>query len=304
MTVADRQSKAAATRYEDCIRRCEPCGIAASNTERKGAETWIFRDPIQNIPAQSREHALTVLGSAFNKRNRNSKIIKFGFSTSEDAITWVVFSYLVRSGDLIAVLRHLGLVTNRLGTTEPTVLLWGVPISNGEAGKVIAGKLENACIEFGEKQQSFSEPDIIIDLGPDGLLFIEAKYKARNDQRPAEYEGWSRYKNAPIGWTFDEVRASGCYELARNWCLLSKIAAHRRKTLVNLAPASLFSGPDRERIVRFVDAIKTDPNAQFRTITWSDLLSGMPNPANWFSDFCRSRRGLLGEVALAPIRPF
>src|SRR4051812_24465772 len=106
VTVSDNQIRSGTAReYKDCIRRCEPCGIAASNTRRAGAERWIFRDPVKNIPAESREHVTAVLECAFNKRNRQSRLAKFAFSTSEDAVTWVIFSYLVRSGRLGEALR-------------------------------------------------------------------------------------------------------------------------------------------------------------------------------------------------------
>jgi hypothetical protein len=81
-----------ATQYDDCLRRCEPCGIGASNAADPQAVTYIHRDPLGNIPIESRKGVSRALGEALNARNRESKRRRFGFSTSEDAVTWVVCS--------------------------------------------------------------------------------------------------------------------------------------------------------------------------------------------------------------------
>jgi hypothetical protein len=84
--------------FDDCLRRCEHCRIGASNTADSHSVTYIFRDPLDNIPPESREGVSEVLAQALNVYNRPSKLTNFGFSTSEDAVTWVVFTYLLRSG--------------------------------------------------------------------------------------------------------------------------------------------------------------------------------------------------------------
>jgi hypothetical protein len=40
----------AATRFDDCLRRCERCGIAVSNAVDPGDVTYIHLDPLRNIP--------------------------------------------------------------------------------------------------------------------------------------------------------------------------------------------------------------------------------------------------------------
>ena len=107
-----------ATQFDDCLRRCEPCGIGASNAADPEAVTYIHRDPLENIPIASREGVSEVLDQALNVRNRGSKRLRFGFSTSEDAVTWVVFTYLLRSGQLHAALRRAGLIGEEIWTTH------------------------------------------------------------------------------------------------------------------------------------------------------------------------------------------
>ena len=71
-----------ATQFDNCLRRCEPCGIGASNAADPEAVTYIHRDPLGNIPTESRDGAIQTLGQAFNVRNRESKLRRFVFSTS------------------------------------------------------------------------------------------------------------------------------------------------------------------------------------------------------------------------------
>lgn len=280
-----------ATQFDDCLRRCEPCGIGVSNAADPEAVTYIHRDPLGNIPIESREGAIQALGQAFNVRNREPKRRRFGFSTSEDAVTWVVFTYLLRSGQLLGAVRHAGIIAETTVATVPTLLLWGVPIENGTRGAEIRKQLSDLCTSLQEDPNSFSEPDVIIDLGEDGLVFIEVKHLSGNDLKPADYPGWSRYASAArLGWRIEDVKASGCYELARNWCLLKGVSGGRPATLVNLGPGRLFGGAEGARLNRFVSGLGTDARSHFMKVTWSDLLGSLMGAApDWFSQFCRSR---------------
>ena len=233
----------AATKYSDyCLRRCEACGIGASNTDNPHTVTFIYRDPLGNIPIESREGASEALNQALNVRNRETKRRRFGFSTSEDAVTWVVFTYLFRFDQLLPALRRVGLLADKTSAVAPTLLLWGVPIGDGPRGTVIRKNLSDLCTSLNEDPNSFSEPDVIINLGQGtDLIFIEVKYRSGNDFQTDDYSGWSRYAAAPrLAWQFKNVKTSGCYELARNWCLLKGLAAERPAELVSLGPQNCF----------------------------------------------------------------
>lgn len=219
------------------------------------------------------------------------KLNHFGFSTSEDAVTWVVFDYLFRSNRLPGALRHAGLIGDDAKTVLPQLLLWGVPIGSERRGAIIRQQLRDLCHSLGEDPNSFSEPDVIIALSDDALIFIEVKYLSGNDLRAPDYEGWTRYTSATgLLWKIDDVKASGCYELARNWCLLEKLAAGRPATLVNLGPTKLFSGTEGERLDRFIHALGPDSRLRFRKVTWSDFLQReLGDAPDWFAAFCRKR---------------
>jgi hypothetical protein len=277
--------------FDDCLRRCAPCEIGASNASDRQVVTYIYRDPLKNIPVESREGAAEALSQAFNLRNRDSKRHHFGFSTSEDAVTWVVFTYLLRSGKLHAALWRAGLIANETPIVAPALLLWGAPIRNDARGATIRKRLSELCKSLREDPNSFSEPDVIIDLGESGLIFIEVKYLSGNDSKPDNYSGWSRYASAAtLPWQFEDIKASGCYELARNWCLLKALAADRPASLVNLGPARLFSGAEGGRLDRFISALATDDLSHFKKVKWSDLLGkDWDDMPDWFAQFCRNR---------------
>jgi hypothetical protein len=278
-----------ATRYEDCLRRCEACGLGASNATNSETVTYIYRDPLENIPIEIRDGAESALSNAFNIRNRPSKRRRFGFSSSEDAVTWVVFAYLLRSGLLGECLHHAKIISR--SENLPSLLLWGTAVDDSGPGGKLRERLQILCRRLKEDPQSFSEPDVIVDLGAAGLVFIEVKYRSGNDAKAHDYPGWSRYfPEAGLPWNETEVRASGCYELARNWRLLNGLAEGRPTTLVNLGPSRLFSGTEGARLDRFVSALREDANSSFAKLTWTELLAGVRNSPAWFSDYCRDRK--------------
>ncbi len=286
---------ATAAAFEDCLRRCEPCGIAVSNAADPRSLTFIHRDPLDNIPNESRAGAFEALSQALNIRNRISKRRRFGFSTSEDAVTWVVFTYLLSTGRLADALCRAAQLPNTASATSPALLLWGSPIGGDTRAAELRTELERACAGLEEEPNSFSEPDVVVDLGEAGLIFVEVKYRSGNDRKPPDYRGWDRYARAPgLAWQIDEVRASGCYELARNWCLLKRLAGTKRAALVNLGFDTLFRGDDGRRLDRFVAALGDEPHSHFSKVEWPRLLAGeMSGAPRWFTEFC-GQRNLFG----------
>jgi len=281
---------ARATSFDTCLRRCDKCGVGASNARGKQL-TFIHRHPLANIPKEARCGALEVLSQALNVRSRESKRRRFGFSTSEDAVTWVVFSYLLRSGRLVPALGSAGLLPSVPSEAIPTLLLWGSPLDDEPRARMIASPLAAQCNELGEECDRRSEPDVIIDFGQSGLIFIEVKYLSGNDQLEAQSSKWQRYTSAGrLIWRFDAVKESSCYELARNWCLTKLLSQGRPAVLANLGPPSLFKGKEGARLDRFVQALDTDERSQFAKVSWPSFLrNALDGAPKWFEQFCRER---------------
>jgi hypothetical protein len=112
---------------------CESVG--ASNGRDPKTVTYIFRNPTEAIPEECRSGAEAVLRNALNERNRRSKLTRFGFMpTSEDAVTWVIFTHLLKAGLLPSALTAIGIERASEIETQPLLLLWGVPIGSDKAG--------------------------------------------------------------------------------------------------------------------------------------------------------------------------
>ena len=124
-----------------------------------------------------------------------TKRSRFGFSTSEDAVTWVVFTYLMRSKLLLKALQNVQLAAPDAGHIEPTLLLWGVPVEPTTSGASLRARLSAQCTALGEDKERMSEPDVIVDLGAHGIVFIEVKYLSGNDKKSSSYAGWEKYKS-------------------------------------------------------------------------------------------------------------
>jgi len=104
-------------------------------------------------------------------------------------VTWVVFTYLMRSKLLLKALQNVQLAAPDAGHIEPTLLLWGVPVEPTTSGASLGAKLSAQCTALGEDKEGMSEPDVIVDLGGQGIVFIEVKYLSGNDKKSSSYAG-------------------------------------------------------------------------------------------------------------------
>jgi hypothetical protein len=105
-----------AENWLDCLRRCEGCRVGVSNAMSN--PTIIFDDPRLNIPEEVLDGVLQTLSLALNVRNRENKKRKFGFSTSEDALTWTLFKFLSDSRKLTGVPPRESYGTRRCSSGE------------------------------------------------------------------------------------------------------------------------------------------------------------------------------------------
>jgi hypothetical protein len=277
-----------ASSYHDCLRKCEDCGVGYSNATKNPTAIW--RDPTHNVPGPVRAGVLQTLNCSLNKRNRGSKRIKFGFSTSEDAVTWVVFSYL--TAEAPNALIKLG--ERWLGTRveTPTVLLWGVPILPSITGKSIRNRLIQISNALGEAPMRRTEPDIVLDFDLKGSIIIEVKLAAKNDETTDVSKMDQYLLNTAAFSSSENIKASRLYQLTRNWRFGWDLAAQRSMRLVNLAPSCFFV---RSRLLDvFEGGICRSEKAAFLRESWEGLLSevstvigGLPD---WLSEWLHTRK--------------
>jgi hypothetical protein len=95
--------------------------------------------------------------------------------------------------------------------------------------------LSDLCASLREDPNSFSEPDVIVDLGEEGLMFIEVKHCSGNDLKPADYCGWSRYESAArLGWRIENVLRGLLHSPQRTNRAMSLFVAHNHAALIIL----------------------------------------------------------------------
>jgi len=284
----------APTTWRDCLRRCLQCELGLSNARIN--PTVLFNDSRMNVPPEVRGGVIETLALALNVRYRANKKVKFGFSTSEDALTWTVFTFLQGSGQLLEVLGSAGLPIPDGVSLPVALLLWGVPIPMGRMDYDrkwrLRDRLETISDQLGEDPRSRTEPDVVIDLGDSGLLIIEVKHRSGTDVKPSNYAGWDRYypADSPIPHA-TAVRASGCYEMARNWRLGTELASEppRPFTLACLGPEGLFRGAGAEIIQPFEDCLPAEGRNRFQKLTWKSLLGEIRQPADWLVRYVEAR---------------
>jgi hypothetical protein len=272
-----------ANSYDDCIRRCDPCGVGYSNAQSN--PTLIYRDPCDNVPEPVRAGFRETLERALNERNRPNKIRKAGFSTSEDAVTWTVLKSLYDTDQLAVTLSKLALISESDAQVKPKLLFWGVPISPEADDEFI--RLRTASDDLGEKQHSRTEPDVLISF-PHSLIIIEVKYRSKNEIIDQFDNRFDTYLNVPEYFSDETVvRQSCCYELVRNWNIGYRIADTKEFHLINLIPSSLLNDQKQAQAVsKFSVGIKQGDNRHFTHVTWSNLIGCLHHPIEeWLQDY-------------------
>jgi hypothetical protein len=115
-------SNRTARSYEDCIWRCEACGVGYSNARLERDRRMIHRSAEQNLPEQVHDGLDEVLDGAVNETARSGKRDRLAFETSEDAVTWVVVRALQQQDKLSALLSP-----EERADGSASLLLWGAP---------------------------------------------------------------------------------------------------------------------------------------------------------------------------------
>jgi hypothetical protein len=276
--------RSAAARHEDCVYRCQ-CGLAYSNELREEERQLVFPAPERNVPKQVRAGLGEALGSAANRKNRRSKLERFCFQSSEDAVVWTVMRGLEQLERLDAV------VAPRRPVGVPSLLLWGVPLSGSRAAAT-ASALTDVCRSLGESPNSLSEPDVVL-LWPNLLVVVEAKFLSQNQRRP-NLRGFDRYLDRPdlFAVSPEAVAAAGYYELTREWRIGSELAHILdvpRFLLLNLGPPEKIE-TDAQAFERLLAG---RPEREFGYLSWSDLLEAAAPLQPWLDRYASERRRLL-----------
>ena len=252
-----------ASKYEDCIRRCIQCQIGASNAQIN--PTLIYKDYRNNIPSNLLQHLNETLEKTLNTTNRENKKIKLGFSTSEDAVSWIFIKYFLVN-DKLPVLQKILNLEDEISE----ILMWGVPQINRNSG--YTEKLQHICDSLGEDKKYYTEPDIII-ITKSESVFVEVKVKSRNDKQAADNRNYDKYLLDKFYTDIEAAKKSSYYELIRNWTI-GNIFAENNFKLINLAPQKLFSKEDQNSNFKlFINSLKDSRN--FIQLSWEAVFKNL-----------------------------
>lgn len=249
--------------YDDCIRRCSTCEIGASNSI--DSPTFIYKDYHKNIPIILIDNLDNTLNHANNVRNRNSKKKKIGYSTSEDALTWIFLKYFIQNNNLKLLQNILN-----LDDSIKEILIWGVPQLNHS----YKSNLSDVCLELGENPISFSEPDIII-VTDSSITFIEVKLKSSNERKSAEKRNYDKYLNNTFYKNKELAKKSEYYELIRNWTIAHMLDKNKAVHLINLAPNHLFYKEKDSFFQNFKDSLNNPQD--FTQLSWEAIVTDLDN---------------------------
>jgi hypothetical protein len=279
--------------YESCLRRCEGCGFGFSNARTAVVNrlTIVYQDPFHDIPNHISAGHEEVLDQALNRINRPSKRLKFMSAKSEDHLTWTVFRHLQLGKEIGGVISRLGVGLIASPQIEPSLLLWGSPVPpQKESGKTIQARLIEVLDRLGENPQRRSEPDVILDYGELGTIFIEVKNGSPNDNKHADYKGWPTYLCKTDSFRdAKSVPQTGLYELVRNWRIAWDFAGHRPMALINLGPSDLFQGANKTNLQVFSRTLNQVEKRRFLTFTWRRFFEAMPHCPSWLRKYLGAR---------------
>jgi hypothetical protein len=195
--------------------------------------------------------------------------------------------FLDETGRLDRLVAPFGLADLAVG--DPTLLLWGYPVS-GPLGESLSKGLALACDKLGERQNGRSEPDIIV-AWPQLLVFVEAKTGSANEilkgDALSKIDRYTKGRADIFSASPSRVRATGYYELVRNWRIaadLADLASIPSRVLINLGPPEL-----RKDVLALRDVLADNSRSRLEHLRWAELLDGLDLP-DWFATYAASRK--------------
>lgn len=280
-----------ATSFDACLRRCNECDIGFSNAQNPSSVVKIYRNPLDNIPPEVHNGVLETVSNALNLINRENKLKKFAFETSEDAVTWTVFNCLKQKKIFCESLKRSGVDWLISTDIEPAILLWGVPVPGSDRrGIDIKKNLITILKQIGEDHQKYSEPDVILDFGDIGVVVIEVKYRSPNDRLNEKSPKWGKYfHNSSAFADIVGVKKTGYYELARNWRIAWDLAGGRSMALINLGPDAIFKRDDGYKIRKYSKCLNQNNTHKFFDVTWTRFFEGASDHPPWFGRYLKER---------------
>jgi hypothetical protein len=263
-------------RYDDCRYKCENCRIGYSNGKYP---TAIYENYKDNIPNQLHDRLDDILDSSLNIKNRKNKKNKISFCTSEDALTWIFFSYFSKYEKTENLMEILGFDRELIDN----IYFWGTAYKKTEESDSFRKQMEHILINyFNEKKKLLSEPDIIIKTKTK-LIFCEIKLGSGNYSKKS-VDKYEKYISNDYFSDTEKIHESKCYELIRNWSILNKISKGEKVYLFNIGINEIFDKEDSKPYLNYFIESINNKNAFLRKRWVSDIISRInkDDVEDWF----------------------
>jgi len=259
------------TRYEDCILKCRNCKIGISNNNK----TIIYKNYLDNIPKQLYNRLEFILKNNLNIKSHSQKIIRMGFSTSEDSLSWIFFSYFLIYNRQYILLDLFNIDSKKI----VNIYFWG----SGYFDNLLFVKELKKILKdiFFENEKSFSEPDIIIET-ENKIIFIEIKYHSKNVSK-CDKNKVKKYVKSKYYKDEDKAIKSEYYELIRNWSILNEIGKNKECYLYNIGLRKNFEKETKtDKYNLFLESLIKSEN--FIRYYWEDIVEKINNKDvdEWF----------------------
>jgi len=267
--------------YDDCLRICNICKIGFSNA--KNNPTVIYKNYLENIPELLQQNLVFTLRNSINEFNRKNKLNKFGFSSSEDALTWSFFNYFVVNNKFEDLLDILNIESDK---TNYDIYLWGTKINSLNEQTNFIDQFKEVSNSFNEMPSRRTEPDVILKFS-NKLIFIEVKYLSSNAITKEENK-FTKYLISDVNQK--ELIESGHYELYRNWAFASKLSNGDNFELINLGRKILFNDKNQKNLLQFENSLKSS-KGKFVKLNWEDILEKVNSKdyESWFKDYLNNK---------------
>ena len=276
--IVDNIPRRPATCYNDCIVKCKDCKIGISNNPNK--PTIIYDNYLDNIPNELHYKLDYILSNSLNKVSRKQKIKRIGFSTSEDALSWIFFSYFLKENKEQNLLELFNIDEKKV----IDIYFWGC----GYYNKDLSGKLKTILKEvFHEDKNKFSEPDVIMET-ENKMIFIEVKYQSINANK-CNKEEIEKYLISDYYKDIYLARNSEYYELIRNWSIGNKLSGEKEFYLFNIGLKNNFSKENLDdKYNYFINSLKNE--SRFKRFYWEGLIDDlkMKDIDSWYiNEMCK-----------------
>jgi hypothetical protein len=191
------------------------------------------------------------------------------------------------AGNGVAIAEH--------ASGEPRLILWGAEVSSRDGTpSPVPARLHRVSCLLQEETDRRTEPDVILDFGVAGVVFVEVKFRSGNEIKSPRYEHWERYLGDQGPGPFKipaEVRANGHYELVRNWCIAWELsrALNVPVALINLGKDALFKGAKGKALSEYESLLAQDRAHAFYRLSWRRLLDAAGDIPPWLKAYLTER---------------